>query len=1078
MNRMGWGLVVWVCVVAGQSKAWGTGVGAKDVWSAEPLVVVQSDTTYQMAADGTETVVRTAVARVQSESALKELGVLSLRFASKSQHVEWVYARVRHQDGSVTETRVNGALEVNEAVTREAPFYSDLKDSQLPLKDLRVGDQLEWQAKVVRTVAEAPGAFWGAKSFAKDVVVLEETLRLEVPKGVAVTVWSPTQKPVESDADGKHTWVWTSSNLKPTVGAEAEAAKEADKKRVRTAAEELDEREGKLPDVAWTTFPSWAAVGAWYRGLEGERMVPDAEIKAKVAQLTAGKATQVEKVQAVYAYVATQIHYIGVAFGIGRYQPHSAADVLANQYGDCKDKHTLLASMLAALGLKPDAVLIGAEVRFNEAVPSPAAFNHAITRVDLDGKPVWLDTTAEVAPFGMLVATLRDENALVIPDTGPARVEKTPANAPFPQFIHLEATGSLNEEGMSESKFVVTFRGDEEVLVREAYRESSPSAYNDVTQGLVGFMGFGGKVSQVEVSPPDDTTAPMKVSFTYKREKVGDWPNLRTLAQLAPVMLPRPDLKDPPRVGFELGPVRTEVSKAEMKLPAGWTAELPEAQHVQGAYATYDTKYRYDKGVLYAERTVQVLKPRVPLSDWKTYSKWAEEADIGSEPYVQLARAVAPTGVKGKGSKSVIAVTGSDGDAGALVKEASTDLARRDFGAAEAALNKAKELNPKQAWLWSTYGYMSTLRGETETAIADYKREVVLYPNALTVYSYLADAQFEAGEVKDANETLRTWALQDPQNPAAPARLVNFLLWEGKPKDAVATAEAALVHLPADAETDRLKVLLGKAQLAAGLKEKGRETLANLLRESEDAGTLSESAFELANAGLELQLAETGARKAMGKLEIETNGWTLDESYDTLYAQTATLQATWDTMGWVLFREGKLEAARSYVEASWRGRQTTDAGRHLGDIAAARGDKNAALEDYEMARVTIDPYSSIEARATQAAKEKELNSKIDLLQQTGTASTLTDAAEALQKLRTLPLGAAGGLKGAAWYKLLVSEGRVLRAEPTGQQSVTGGADRLKKIDFKTFFPADSKAKLMLVGLLDCRQTVCQFVLHQ
>ncbi len=42
---------------------------------------------------------------------------------------------------------------------------------------------------------------------------------------------------------------------------------------------------------------------------------------------------------------------IGIAFGIGRYQPHAADDVLTNNYGDCKDKQTLLASLLQASGI-------------------------------------------------------------------------------------------------------------------------------------------------------------------------------------------------------------------------------------------------------------------------------------------------------------------------------------------------------------------------------------------------------------------------------------------------------------------------------------------------------------------------------------------------------------------------------------------------------------------------------------------------------------------------------------------------------------------------------------------------------
>src|ERR1700677_2452656 len=170
---------------------------------------------------------------------------------------------------------------------------------------------------------------------------------------------------------GERVYRWAWSQKKPTVGKEADEEKERKKKEVWTEEQELDATEGKLPDVAWTTFKSWEAVGAWYHDLEADRVAPDAEVKAKVAELTAGKRTEEEKVQAVYGYVATQIRYIGVAFGIGRCQPHRAAEVLQNQYGDCKDKHTLLAAMLSVLGLHPDAALIGAGIRFNEAVPSP-----------------------------------------------------------------------------------------------------------------------------------------------------------------------------------------------------------------------------------------------------------------------------------------------------------------------------------------------------------------------------------------------------------------------------------------------------------------------------------------------------------------------------------------------------------------------------------------------------------------------------------------------------------------------------------------------------------------------------------
>ena len=68
---------------------------------------------------------------------------------------------------------------------------------------------------------------------------------------------------------------------------------------------------------------------------------------------------------------ARSVHYVGVAFGVGRYQPHAASEVLTNQYGDCKDKHTLLASLLAAAGIKAYPVLVNSSHRIDPAVPSP-----------------------------------------------------------------------------------------------------------------------------------------------------------------------------------------------------------------------------------------------------------------------------------------------------------------------------------------------------------------------------------------------------------------------------------------------------------------------------------------------------------------------------------------------------------------------------------------------------------------------------------------------------------------------------------------------------------------------------------
>ncbi len=44
--------------------------------------------------------------------------------------------------------------------------------------------------------------------------------------------------------------------------------------------------------------------------------------------------------------------------GIGGYQPHFAADIFRNRYGDCKDKATLLSAMLSTVGVHSALMMV------------------------------------------------------------------------------------------------------------------------------------------------------------------------------------------------------------------------------------------------------------------------------------------------------------------------------------------------------------------------------------------------------------------------------------------------------------------------------------------------------------------------------------------------------------------------------------------------------------------------------------------------------------------------------------------------------------------------------------------------
>ena len=1058
-------------------------------YSGEPGIIQRMDRVYQTEADGTGWRLLTMSIRVLTEGAVKQFGVLGVPFASSSENVEILYARVKRPDGTVVETPVSGAMEQPDPVTQAAPFYSDLKQKQLPIRSLSVGDTLEWQAKVVRTKAEAPGYFWGQESFLENAVILSESVELRVPKGAFVNVWSPALKPTETTAGGYKVFRWESSQLKPTLGKEADAEKEAKGKLLWTPEQELEATQGKLPTIAWTNFKSWEDVGAWYRGLERDRTVPDEEIKGKVAELTAGKTTEEEKVRAVYGYVATQIRYIGVAFGVGRYQPHRAEDVMQNRYGDCKDKHTLLASMLEVLGLHPDAVLIGAGIRFNEAVPSPAAFNHLITMVPVDGKDVWLDATAEVAPYKMLMYAIRDKQALVIPSSGVAQVERTPAKLPFTVFQTMHAEGSLNKEGTSNSRLTATYRGDDELVLRSVLRQLSAAQYDQVVQQLSNNMGFSGTTNHTEASSPEDTAEPLKISYDYKREKSGDWDNYRIIPQLTPVLLPKPDEKEPPVRAILLGVPRTETSTSEMKLPEGWGVELPEAVHAKSAYATYDETYRFEKGILYAERKIEVLQDKVPVNDWKSYKKWADAADLGNEQYVQLTgvgqpavKAAVETGAKlaeedDAESQRMVAET-KNAHAQGLITSAYVEVTGREFDTARMNLDKAKAINGRQSGLWLTYGYLAFQRGQMSEAIEDYQQELKFHPEQYGTYGSLAQAQINLGRRTEGIETLQKWTTVQPSSPMPSAWLVSLLLEENRTEEAVSEAESAIARLPEEKKKDeKLQAALGQAQLKAGMKGKGRITLLALMQSTTDPGMMNSAAYELADAGLELQAAEAATRNALEKMGEESKTWTMHESSQMLAAKSRLIEATWDTMGWILYREGKMDDAEIYLKASWRMGQGAEEGEHLAELLEKKGRTNAALTTCELALATIPSHNEMGVRKMPNDRQHELEARVQVLRRAGAKSSASDAHKTLQDLRIIPLGAAKGLSGTAEYRLLLSHGKVEREEPIGNRRLEAGDNHLKAFDVREFWPTDSEARLVRLGMLNCHANVCEVVLE-
>ena len=1032
-------------------------------YPGESYVFNQLNRIYTFAADGTGSREFEGSVEIRNQAGVKAFSVLPFEFASSAEHVEIDYVRVRHADGSIVTTSAADAQELPAEVTREAPFYSDLKQEQIPVRSLQPGDLLEYKLRIVRTKPEAPGHFWGAEHFflpSAGIVIRSEVIELHVPKDGYLQVWSPNYKSTTTDSATERVYHWQSAQLAPTAGKKKNALLKLDNNPTLGTNDDPP-----LPHIAWTNFHSWQEVGAWYRSLEGSRTQPDDDVRAKVATLTAGKSTPDEKARAIYAYVSSQVRYIGVAFGVGRFQPHNAGDVLSNQYGDCKDKSTLLISMLSAAGINADAVLIGAGITFNSAVPSPASFNHAITLAHIDGQPVWLDSTPEVSPFQLLNPVIRGEQALVIPATGDAQVETTPKNPPFPFLNTFEAIGSLDDTGTSHSHIVMTFRGDEQVIIAQAVRTVSPAQWDELTQRVSYSMGYSGKVTNAELSRPDDTVSPFKLTYDYQRDKNGDWDNLRIIPQISPIGLADIDEKDPPVTPIQLGVPHVATDHAVMTLPNGWTANLPPSVHAKTAFATLDKTYKLENGVLTTHREFRVFQKDIPASQWQAYHQWFKDAGLEGETFIQLI----PSEAAGS-SLPAPPITEDNPTAADLIRQASQTERRKDWHATRDLLDKARALNQNQPYLWSNYAFLSLQDHDLTYAVVNLKKELSIHPDEANISRMLASVYMTNHNPDDAISTLQAAVDRHPTDESLILYLASIYTQRGDNASAEKVLRAALLAAPSSAS---LQLQLGQTLVREQKTAEGETLLRAVVTTSDDPLLLNNAAYELANNSLDLPLAEDAARRALSILDQASNN---GETGPNAINRTALIVSAWDTYGWILFRDNKIAEAEPWINAAWRNGFSAECGYHLAMVLEKQDHLAEALNQLQLA-------SKGERGSDPAAVQKLIDDETAKLSKSASATLKNNPAMELQNQRTysLPRGTVKptGLGWATVELEVTTQGVAAFRIVANDESLQPLSDTVQHLSLNLQIPPASHARLVRRGILSCSvvgATPCQLVL--
>jgi tetratricopeptide (TPR) repeat protein len=993
-------------------------------YSDEPIVIEDVTVRVRCESDGRVTLDRAARVRIQSEAAVTSEGIPTFPYSIGSETLDLKYVRVRKPDGAIVETPVDSAQDLTADITRNAPMYTDQHEKHIAIRGLSIGDVVE--TRYVQTIEKplAEGQFWFSYNFIKTAITLHEQIEIDVPADRSIKLHASFIKPRVSEAAGRRVYVFEHANLsKPANPDKFQAIVDGE----------------PYPDVELSSFDSWDQIAAWYGSSQKPRVRVTPEIQAKAQELTHNENTEDKKIEALYNYVSEKFRYIGISLGAGRYQPHAASEVLANGFGDCKDKHTLFAALLQAVGVNAYPVLIHSSIKLDPDVPTPAVFDHVITAIPRGDKFVWLDTTPGTAPFGLVMEPLRGKLALVVMDNNKGLLTKVPKDLPFTPFQRFSMDAKLSKEGVLDGDARFETRGDTEIIIRMAFRNTPESRWQELVQAVSQSLGFAGTVADVKVAPPDDTSKPFWFSYKYHRTDYGDWPNHQIILPFPVFILPQLSPEEEKVSGaVPLNGAATDLTyEARLTLPQGFIPFVPESLHESNSFIRYNSTYKFSGSLLEGSRHLRTLQDSVPPNERRSYVALSKKILDEESRWIVLTTSTLPPRYQS-----------SNPDVQKLLAEGYDSLQEGAPHAAIIFFERAAKIDSKAANIWFVLGIARSSNHEYQPAIDAFRKAIQLNPLDAEVYAGMGAAQWNDGKTSDAIQTWRDYLKSGgPEDLRADRTLAGMLIqtqdYQG--------ARPLLEKLSDRDFQPPVTYDLAQSYLHVGEQEKGMKLIQEMIDNDPHGETLNSAAWALAEAKYKLPNALGYAKQSVQEAEDQTS-----TEPGKLSPLMYSLAARWDTLGWVYFQMGELNSAERYLTAAWKVWPSGEVGGHLGDVYAKKGENAKANHTYSLALASLNGNESGPLRDKLTAK---------------TASVGFDpkVTEQLQNRRKFTLKYSVSSEKSAEFLLVI-----VKDSKSNQINFVSGDDSLRKVipmiaglKFDFAFPDDSPTRLYQSATLHC-----------
>jgi len=387
-----------------------------------------------------------------------------------------------------------------------------------------------------------------------------------------------------------------------------------------------------------STYPTWDALGKWYWGLVRDQLDLDPETRKLAQNIVKNKTSTEDKVRAVYEWVVKNTRYVALEFGIYGFKPRRCVQTVARGWGDCKDKATVIVTLLRELGIGANLVIVRTGMRgdFHSELASLAPFDHAIAYVpELD---LYLDGTAEYTGMRELPAMDQGALGLLVLD-GKTKLIHMPHIAPDKNVTTRTARVNLGREGTAELTIDYETMGNAAAGWRSRY-EAKGTLSDRLSEDMAAeFPGFELTPGSIVTNDLTDLNSSPRVALRGKAPQYA-----RREGELLSV-----DVTVDSRLSSQFA---TRSSRKQDVLVQGFTnrrevleIELPPGLQVQSAptsvsekskFGSFQVRYKKQGSTVSVDSELLLFVDRVGLADYPEFQKFCARADRALAPRLML----------------------------------------------------------------------------------------------------------------------------------------------------------------------------------------------------------------------------------------------------------------------------------------------------------------------------------------------------------------------------------------------------------------------------------------------------------